>query len=182
MSLKVPSREQLKKFLPDHESIVQFEKLFGSSSSLEQLITNIIESTGLNSSDGTYTASTLAHYINVATDLFNADTILDQAIFDYSKDEIISTSTSISLSAKNQTIIADATSGVINITLPNPALSHINNRSYKIGVTKSDVTTNRVNILPYGSELVVGEASQFLDVDGEVLNFITDGTNWYLGA
>ena len=181
MALKVPSREQLKKFLPDHESIVQFEQLFGNSTSLEQLLDTVIESAGINA-NGTYTPSSTAHYINIATTLFNADKILDQAIFDYSKDEVISTSLSITLTAKNQTIIADATLGVINITLPSPTLSFINNRSYKIGVTKKDISTNKVNILPFGTELVVGETLQFLDVDGEVLNFITDGTNWYLGA
>jgi len=181
MSLKVPSREQLKKFLPDHESIVQFEQLFGNTTSLEQLLNVVIKSVGLNT-NGTYTPESTAHYIHIANTLFNADVILDQAIFDYSKDEIISTSVSIALTAKNQTIIADAAAGVINITLPNPALSLINNRSYKIGVTKKDISTNKVNILPFGTELVVGETLQFLDVDGEVLNFITDGTNWYLGA
>jgi len=87
MSLKVPSREQLKKFLPDHESIVQFEQLFGSATSLEQLLNIVILSAGLNA-NGTYTPESTAHYINVATTLFNADKILDQAIFDYSIGEL----------------------------------------------------------------------------------------------
>jgi len=175
MSLKVPSREQLKKFLPDHESIVQFEKLFGSSSSIEQLVTNIIESAGLNSSDGTYIVSTLAHYINVATDLFNADTILDQKIYELAQ-RIVTITTNYTALVGNYSIIADATSGAITITLPlaNTATSFI------IGITKKDISANSVTITRSGSDLICGSISQTLLYENEVLNFISDGTNWQL--
>ena len=174
MAIKVPSREQLKKFLPDHESIVQFEKLFGNASSLEQLVINIIAASGLNS-DGTYTANTLAHYINVAISLFNADTILDQKIYEIAQ-RIVTVTTNYTALIGNYSIIADATLGAITITLPlaNTATSFI------IGITKKDISTNSIIITRSGTDLICGSISQTLLYENEVLNFISDGTNWQL--
>ena len=95
--------------------------------------------------------------------------------------EIITTTADLSLTPKSQTILANAIGGVINITLPEPSICINSQRSYKIAITKIDLSTNRVNILPFASELIVNDASQYL-VISEVINLITDGTNWYLGA
>ena len=51
-----------------------------------------------------------------------------------------------------------------------------------ISISKIDTTSNIVNILPFGGETIVGDSSVELLEEGEVLNFITNGTNWYLGA
>ena len=134
---------------------------------------------GLNSG-GNYVPSTTSNYIDTATSLFIADLLLDNAIFDNVRELIVSATIDTQLSEASQAVLVDATSGALNITLPNPVNCFSNNRSYKIGITKIDITSNVVNILPFATELVVGEASQQLLTDGEVLNFITDGTNWYL--
>lgn len=86
------------------------------------------------------------------------------------------------LNAATQTVLVNASSGAINITLPDPAECFNDNRSFSIAIHKTDTTANTVTILPNDSELVVGETSQNLLLDGEIYNFITDGTNWYLGA
>ena len=130
--------------------------------------------------DGTYIPQVGTNYIDSSTSLANADTLLDTAIYDNTGQTIINITESSSLTAINQLIIADATSGNIDITLPNPTLVFNSGISRKIGITKKDTTSNIINILPFGSELIVGETSQSLEIDGEVLNFITDGTNWYL--
>ena len=131
---------------------------------------------------GEYMASTISNYINAATSLFNADILIDTAIFDETRDLITTVTTNTALTAKNQVILCNATSGAINITLPDPTLSFGSNRSFEIAVHKIDTTANIITILPFGSELIVGEASQTLELDGEVLNFITNNTNWYLKA
>jgi len=134
---------------------------------------------GLNTG-GNYVASTTSNYINLATSLFNADLLLDSAIFNNVREVVTTVTSDASLLAASQTILADATSNVINVTLPDPSTCFSNNRSLKFGITKIDTTSNIVNILPFGSELIVGETSQYLQQCGEILNFITDGTNWYL--
>ena len=130
--------------------------------------------------DGTYIPQVGTNYIDSSTSLANADTLLDTAIYENIGQYIINMTGSSSLTTINQLVIADATSGNIDITLPNPALAFSNNISRKIGITKKDTTSNIINILPFDNELIVGETSQSLEIDGEVLNFITDGTNWYL--
>lgn len=95
---------------------------------------------------------------------------------------IINVDEDAKLSAATQTVLVDATSGDINITLPSPSQCFNDNRSFSIAIHKIDTTANVVTILPNDSESVVGETSQTLELDGEIYNFITDGTNWYLGA
>lgn len=133
---------------------------------------------GLNN-NGTYNANTTANYIKSATSLADADDKLDESI----ACKIINITTSHSASSLiDQNLLCDASAGNLNITLPNPSLyfNSTLSTSKKIAITKIDISSNIINILPFGSELIVGESSQDLQLDGEVLNFITDGTNWYL--
>lgn len=87
------------------------------------------------------------------------------------------------LTAVSQTILVDCTSGDINITLPPPA-DMVNSSGYsnEIAITKIDTTSNRVAILPNINEEVVNNIYQDLIFSGEVINLVTDGTNWHLGA
>jgi len=142
---------------------------------------NIQEGAGLEE-DGTYLAHAISHYISSATSLNNADLLLDSAIWDYTREAISSITADVSLFAQAQTVLCDATAGEINITMPNPSDCFENNRSFRFAIHKIDSSSNAVNIVPNDSELIVGEASQYIDLEGEILNFITDGTNWYLGA
>ena len=95
---------------------------------------------------------------------------------------IVSTSEDISLSAISQNILANTTNGNINITLPDPTTCFFQERSYKIGITKIDISANKVIILPFGSESILLEEKQELEYAQDVLNFITDGTNWHIGS
>jgi hypothetical protein len=79
-------------------------------------------------------------------------------------------------------ILADCTAGDITITLPTPANLFTNSRSNSVGISKIDTTANKVTILPNSAELIVGESSIELLYSNEIINLITDGTNWYMGA
>jgi len=94
---------------------------------------------------------------------------------------IVSTSLDLRLEAVTQNVLVNAADSDIDIILPNPEGCLIRGRSYIIGITKTDLTANRVNIIPYSGELIVNDSSQYL-VASEVLNLITDGKNWYYGS
>lgn len=130
--------------------------------------------------DGDYAVPIGTNYIDLTTTLSDADSTLDTALYDNVRELITPASVSIGLMAISQTVLCDATSGAINITLPSPASCFSNNRSLKIGISKIDTTSNIVTILPSATELIVGEISQSINSEGDILNFITDGTNWYL--
>ena len=136
---------------------------------------------GLNSG-GNYITPSTTQYIDSATSIYNSTLLLDTAIYTYTRELITSVSANTALSENSQTVLVDSTSGEITITLPNPANMFASGRSKVIGVTKIDTSSNKVIIQPFASETIVGEASQSLSFDGEVLNFITNGTNWYLKA
>ena len=172
------NRSQLAKFLPDHETIKEFEQLFINDSELVILVQNIIEGVGLDD-EGRYIQRDDSNYLDTSETIYQDSTILDGIV---TRDYVVSTDTSISLSPVAQTVICDATTGDINITLPAPSECFSDNRSFRFAVHKIDTSANEVVIFPNSGELVVGEESQSLLRDGEIYNFITDGTNWYLSA
>lgn len=77
---------------------------------------------------------------------------------------------------KDYSVLANASVNNITITLPSAALS----RTRIVGITKTDATSNIITIQGQTGELVVGEVSQALLAQYEVLNFISDGENWQL--
>lgn len=204
-------RNTLKRIFPDNESLRKFEELLRNLNDLIpediQMILDITETqqieidelrvdvdalidevdnievgAGLDTA-GSYIVPTGTNYLDSSISLADADNLLDDAIGNIdTRQKIINKNINYQALAEYQLIIADATSGAINITLPNPTTCLINSVSYTIGITKKDSSLNIVNILPFASELIVGESQQELQVQGEVLNFITDGINWYLGA
>ncbi|MCK5023227.1 MAG: hypothetical protein KAS04_03575 [Candidatus Aenigmarchaeota archaeon] len=175
------NRSQLAKFISDHETIKEFEKLFESDSDISTIVDNILEAVGLEV-DGKYLPDTETHYIFDATSLKNADSKLDEVIWDNIREAITSISGDTSLTTLSQTVLCNAASGEIDVTMPPPADCFENNRSLRFAIHKIDTSSNIVTILPNASELIVGESYQTLEMGGEILNFITDGTNWYLGA
>ena len=172
------NRSQLSKFLPDHETIKEFEQLFINDNELVILVQNIIEGVGLDT-EGKYIQRDDSNYLDASETVYQDSTILDGIT---TRDYVTSTDISISLSSMAQIVLCDATTGDINITLPPPSECFTDNRSFRFAIHKVDTSSNEVIILPNASELVVGEESQSLLRDGEIYNFITDGTNWYLGA
>lgn len=190
MDFKPPDRQVLSKLFNGNQLMIRkFESLYRNDDDLAKIVddllvvvNNIIEGSGLEE-DGTYEAPTGTNYVDPSTSLADADTLLDTAIAATdSREKIINKSSNYQALEENQLIITDATSGEIEINLPNPINCVIDQVSYKVGITKKDTSLNYVIILPFASELIVGEAVQQLRYEGEVLNFITDGTNWYLGA
>lgn len=173
------TRQQLAQFLKNHESIKEFESLFDNNNDLITFIENIIAAVDLNS-DGTYKIRTGTNYLDASTTIYGDSTLLDIALFNNVRELVTPISASVGLTAISQTVLCDATAGAINITLPPPASCFSDNRSLKIGISKIDTTANIVTILPNASELIVGETSQSINSEGDILNFITDGTNWYL--
>ena len=73
------TRQQLAQFLPNHESIKEFERLFAQDQDLAEIVNNLIVGTGLND-DGTYTAPLSTNYLTTSTSLYEADELLDAQI------------------------------------------------------------------------------------------------------
>lgn len=173
------TRAQLARFIPDPESIKEFEKLFSQNSDVVIVVNNIISGAGL-AADGSYPGRSGTNYLDSSNSLFKDGSLLDSALLEL----VTKVSSSTPLSSTSQTVLADASLGIINLTLPNPIefFNQADGRSFRMAIHKIDSSTNAVNILPFSGELVVNEASQSLLYEGEILNFITDGINWYLGA
>lgn len=159
---------------------IDLDALFIIVDNLQEEVDRVEVGAGLDI-NGNYITPSGTNFIDTSTSLANADLLLDETLRD-SQTKILNKSVSYQTLKENQLIIADATNGEINITLPKPSDSIINDVSYSIGITKSDSSNNKVIIKPFASELIVGETQQGLRYEGEVLNFITDGTNWHLGA
>lgn len=190
---RVPSRSELERVFGRNQDLIkQFELLFSEGDdfsseilALQNLTTAILTElntaetgAGLNA-NGTYNTPSGTNYLDSTTSIQNAVETLDGAI---GSQKIVVKTTNYSVTEENQLIIANATSGAINITMPPPANCFSNSCSLTITITKSDITSNKVNILPNASETIVGETSQYLQSEGEILTFITDGSNWHLGG
>ncbi len=128
--------------------------------------------------DGKMTQALVRYLFGLTRDV---DGVINEG-FDEFIELITKTSNNITLKPQTQALLVDATFGEINIKLPPPNESFSSERSINISIQKIDTSENIVNIVPNGSELVVGETSQELILDGEIYNFITDGADWYLGA
>lgn len=137
-----PSRNDLQKFLPDHESIIFIEKLFRSAGG--------------------------ALPVDIAR-LFELIEQFGDTVVKITDDYIVPVD-------GNFSIMANAATKEIDVTLPLASASD----SFIVGTTKIDTSTNRVRILPTGTDTIAGEAFQDLLFHNEVLNFISDGINWQL--
>ena len=71
-------------------------------------------------------------------------------------------------------ILADATDGAALYLLPNPA-DLLVGMEYK--VKKFDQTENAITLQAYGATTIDGAAFVTLTLSGEVVTFVTDGTN-----
>lgn len=141
-----PRRDQLEKLLPSIDLIRQFERLFEQA--------------------GELSPSAIADL----NELVNGNT---QEINDNIQ-KIVNVTADYTAPLGNYSIIADATSGVMTVTLPPADEAY----GFSYGVTKKDTSANDVIIQGNGADTIVGEVSQTLEVDGEVINVISDGNNW----
>lgn len=76
----------------------------------------------------------------------------------------------------NDFVLANATGGPFAVTLPAAA----SNANSVISVKKTDSTANAVTISRTGADTIDGAASQSIATQYEELNFISDGTNWWI--
>lgn len=77
----------------------------------------------------------------------------------------------------HQVITADATSGNITINVTTATGSH---EGKLFVVRKDDSSANTVTIDPAGSETIGGASTHVLDVQGEMVFAISNGTNWLI--
>lgn len=129
--------------------------------------------------------------VGVSTSHIHTDLIALNLIQKYN-DFIFSTvGTGVSVSTKTTTqtistsdtvVLGDATSGNIVLTLPSPSSCYdsVNLVSMILSISKIDSSTNYVRISPSVTETIGGDAFFDLLYQNEVINLITDGTNWYL--
>lgn len=96
-------------------------------------------------------------------------------------ERIVKVAENTSLNNVSQTVLVDASVDDVEILLPDPAESFSQGHSIRIAITKIDLEANIVTIVPFGSELILNEASQTVEIR-EVINLITDGLNWYYGS
>ena len=71
-------------------------------------------------------------------------------------------------------ILVDASSGPITVTLP--ALIATD----RVMIKKIDASANGVTIIPPGSELIDGQASQLIATTYVALHLVNNGTNWFI--
>lgn len=80
------------------------------------------------------------------------------------------------ITADDYTVLSDATSGAITITLP--AASALTNRLFNI--KKIDSTGNTVTIAPSGADTIDGSTSAIIELQWVNVVVQSDGTNWYI--
>jgi len=80
------------------------------------------------------------------------------------------------MSWADESILADASSAAITVTLPDPA-SYPNEA---LSIKKIDSSTNAVTVAPHGSETIDGAASVSLANQWDSVTVKSDGTNWYV--
>jgi hypothetical protein len=78
------------------------------------------------------------------------------------------------LASRNDVVLADATGGVINVTLPPPAFG------ITVTVKRLNAGANVVNVLPNGTELIDNAASDNITSQYVSFTYISDGTNWWV--
>jgi len=152
-------RDQLRAFLGDNQDLIKrFEDLFAISNVETPAVTEAVDVNAQN-------ASIYANRsMSIAQDNRRKE------------NQVIAITSNYTVPSRNYSVFADATSGAITVTLP----LAVKSKGHIIGTSKTDTTSNTVTIQRSGTDLIVGEVSHDLIVDGEVLNFISDGTNWQL--
>jgi len=76
--------------------------------------------------------------------------------------------------ADSEIVLADATSGNLDISLPT-ALSNA-----QVIVKKTDSSTHTVTIVTPGAETIEGAAELVISAQGTSYTVICDGTNWFI--
>ena len=159
----VPRRDQLEKLLPSIDLIRQFERLFEQAGNL---LPSDVEALYKASEEALIDANTAIQIANMALGYVSA---LNDKV-----QKVAKVTTSYTVPVGNYSVIVDSSSGEVTITLPKADTA----TGFIVGITKEDTTFNSVIIEPDGVETIAGDTKQELYYENEVLNFISDGTNW----
>jgi len=157
---------------------------------LDKLVQQVDIAFGHRGSGGFASTIPLAEVINTLNEhsdrLDNIEPIVTQITSDVNNlkngELIVNTTTDIIVGVSTETILCDCSVNDIQVTLPNPSLAFNTSRSKTISISKIDSSTNYATILPYSSETIASQTSINLVKESEVINLVTDGLNWYLGA
>ena len=90
--------------------------------------------------------------------------------------KITTITTSTTLSDAYYTVLCDATSGAIIVTLPSAA--GILGRIYNI--KKIDSSTNTITITTTNSQTIDGSTTRLINIRYETITIQSDGANWYI--
>jgi hypothetical protein len=90
---------------------------------------------------------------------------------------IVTKSTDYSPTANDHTMLCDASSGPLTITLPN-ATAADQGRIYI--VKKIDASPNGVTVAPNGTQSIDGDRSQVLAEPFELIEVQSNGSNWFI--
>lgn len=88
-----------------------------------------------------------------------------------------STAYPVVLNDNTKLVLADASGGAFNITLP--ALSSVG-AGFSITVKKTDATSNGITMVTPGAETIDGNATFIIATQNNSYTFVTDRTNWYV--
>jgi len=112
---------------------------------------------------------------NVITDLVGPGLSVDNGVLNaeggYSSQ---TTQTSAYTASDGEYVYADASGGGFTVTLPSPS------QGARVGVEKTDSTSNTVTIAPNGSESVNYQTDEDLIAQGESIDLRSDGSDWFV--
>jgi hypothetical protein len=90
--------------------------------------------------------------------------------------KVTSINTDTTADATTTVYVADASGGVVTVTLPLAA----NNPDRQYSIKKTDSSGNVVNVTASGADLIDGLATQAVSFQYESITVASDGTNWWI--
>jgi len=88
----------------------------------------------------------------------------------------IQKSSSYTLTAADQVVLANSTSAILTITLPTAI--GINGRRYTVKDWKGTSATNNITVATTSSQTIDGSTTQVLSTNYQAIEVASDGANW----
>lgn len=127
-----------------------------------------------------YSAQQQSQFNNVLRLYFNQlDNLLNPLLTELNVNNYAAITTvtgNYTITDADSTVLCDATSGSMTITLPSAAQSP----SRFFNIKKIDATNNTVSITPAGAETIDGDTSKTIGLQWVNVVVHSDGTNWYI--
>lgn len=114
------------------------------------------------------------HYTLVADAVPNI--VRSTGVYPTGAGPVTSVTTTYTILASDETILADASGGAFTVTLPTAV--GITGKRYSI--KKTDSSTNAVTVDGDGAETIDGDANFELALQDEVIGLVSDGTEWWI--